>query len=255
MPAPAVVDQAVGIYRDIGRDVRGLMKVSAVWFVLQLAANIGFAPLIANARPEDMAAGQFGISMLFLLLSLLTFYAVHVYWHQPGQTASWLPRLSPRPLLHYVLWQAAVIMGTGILGMLIALPLQILWGVFNTIPDAEGKPMLAALPFYIELLPPFFMLVMYSRMVLVGPLVLRNVEMPFRLSQRYTSGSTWRVAMVQMLLIIPLLLPIILWSRLGRYEINVWELAALAAFYSAGMIVFTWVYVALAEREYKRQVK
>lgn len=245
--------QVVDVYRGLGRDLPGLAKVSAVWFGLHVLASYLLAPATTQMETDMNDPRQLLLAVFFTLLALLNLYAVHVFLLEPDAPARWLPPFSK--LVHYVGVMFGVILFAGLGGVVFSLPFHIAWGVAMQTKGVGGEVIIPALPFYLELLPTVFMMGLFSRYLLAAPLLLRDADYPFRASVNFTHGQVLRLTGVQFFMLLPLLLPIVLWSRLGRYDVDGGPLLLLTVFYSLAIMVFLWLYARLMENEYARLVK
>jgi len=245
--------QAIDVYRGLGRDGAGLAKVSAIWFGLHVLASYLLAPVATHPYADMGVLFELLVSLGFTLLMVANYYAVHIFLLEPDAPPRWLPPLKGMSRYVGVMFSVTIFAWMG--GLIFSIPFHLAWDVVMQIKGIGGEIITPALPFYFELLPSIFMALLFSRYLLTAPLLLRGADHPFHASIRYLRGHVIRLTVLGFILVLPFLLPIVLWMRVGRYELSDGPLLLLSLFYSLANLVMVWLEVRLMENEYARRVK
>lgn len=238
----SILDTLVSVYARTFAGFGSLARVSALWFVLAVIGEI------LRRSGESAAGGAVSVlalmgMLLHLIAALSGWYFAHCSLYKPKEKTTLLPTLTQ---FRFIGVQTLNVIFLGIIGGGIVGLLGLFWIHDISLQTQEEIQNSAQSASFLGL--PFVLLI-FGRLLLMAPLMVRNQKQSFRVSWKATKGRTLRLFMLQLGCLIPT----------GGTE----AVAALLRSFAAPLIVpaivsvigvflSLWLYTRLAEDEYAR---
>lgn len=221
-----------------------LMKAIAPWFVLAvvghgLTGGVETSAVQSGAMPLDKMLG----SIIALLAAFMGWYGAHRCIYHGVQGGDFIP--GPRQA-KFIWAQLLNLLGMIVVAIGVLLPLAIAAAVsMPDLPEADIQRFanrIAMLAFPI-------MLILFSRLLLMAPLMIRDLPKPFTTSCNLTKGHVLELTLLQILSLAPLLITQPLAGMLSG--VSLWGAVIITEIGGFASIL---LYTQLAEDEYTRLV-
>lgn len=238
-----LISELIGIFIRLKLQAPQLVKVSLVWFsITALGVAMTGVPSLLE-RPTVMTPLALAGSVIYLFGVLAGWYSTHRFLVNPQQAAEYIP--SNRQL-RFMITQVVIILFMSMAAAILILPLAMnhmpAYDNYMTFEQAQAQARAASTPYMPVVM--LFMVLLFSRLLLVAPLIVRDEKQALRRSWRATRGQTIRLFLLQLGCIIPAALGGLLAGLLSF----VFPLAVVLS--TAGLFVSLLAYTQLAETEY-----
>ena len=221
-----------------------LMKAIAPWFALAVLVHgftggVGSKAVQSGAMPLDQMLG----SIIALFAALMGWYGAHRCIYHGVQGADFIP--GPRQA-KFIWAQLLNLLGMIVVATGVLVPLAVAASI--SMPDLPAADIqrfanrIAMLAFPI-------MLILFSRLLLMAPLMIRDLPKPFTTSCNLTKGHVLELTMLQVLSLAPLVITQPLAWMLS--DISAWATVIITEIGGFASIL---LYTQLAEDEYTRLV-
>jgi hypothetical protein len=241
----AVLSELIGIFVRLQLKAVPLAKISLLWVVITAAglALTGSADFFSTPPlPSPTAlAGQ----VVYLFGVLAGWYTAHRYLLDPSRPAEFIP--SNRQL-RFIGTQVIILLGLSVAAALLLSPLAFMsmpsMDTYLTQAQAQLAAQQAAKPYMP--LATFITVLVFSRLLLVAPYIVRDHKQAVRRSWRSTKGHTVRLFLLQ----IGCLVPVVLATVIARLVDFLYPVAVIIS--TVGLFICLLAYTQLAETEYER---
>lgn len=237
-----ILDALVSVYARTFAGFSSLARVSALWFVLAVIGEV------LRRSGENAAGGAVSVlalmgMLLHLVATLSGWYFAHCSLYQPKEKTSLLPTLTQFRFIGVQTLNVIIlaVIGGGIVGIL-----GLFW-IHDIGLQTEEEIQSSAQSASFLGLP--FVLLIFGRLLLMAPLMVRNQKQSFRVSWKATKGRTLRLFMLQLGCLIPTGGTESIAALLRTFEV---PLVVSAVVSVTGVFLSLWLYTRLAEDEYAR---
>lgn len=241
--------ELIGVYGHVWHVRKPLFRLSVVWLGLAMLGLYitGRADMVSVSL--DGSLSQTLGSLIHLFAVLAGWYCAHRFLLDPRQKVDYLP--SPLQA-KFIGTQALLIISLSLVTGLILAPFTLLFmpPLDATLPPEQIQAQAAAASRQFAPLVFALMLWLFSRLILVAPLLVRDAPQAVRASWRATKGHWLRLFALQMGVLLPMIVGSLVALALAKV------LPVFGMFFSTvGLFISLLLYTQLAETEFKALLK
>lgn len=238
----SILDTLVSVYARTFAVCRRLAQVSVLWFFLALVGEI------LRRSGESAAGGAVSVlalmgMLLHLIAALSGWYFAHCSLYKPNEKITLLPTLTQ---FKFIGVQALNVILLGAVSGVIVGVLGLFWihdigsRTQEEIQNGAQSASFFGMP---------FVLLIFGRLLLMAPSMVRNQKQSFRVSWKATKGRTLRLFMLQLGCLIPTGGAESIAALLRAFDAPLIVPAVISVI---GVFLSLWLYNRLAEDEYAR---
>lgn len=237
----------LSLYQRVWGDVHSLAIISLVWMGLAMIGDM----IVRSALTTATTAGQLNAAamagfILHLLATLSGWYFAHRFMINPQIPLRTVP---DRIQLKFVGVQIVNLIVLSVLGGAVIGLLGVVW-IMNAAYRPAADLMTDSQAASILSLP--IIVLIFSRLLLMSPLMARGLSPALRQSWRATKGHIWRLFALQVACLLPLALTEPVAGLLQKFGLPAFVPASVSV---AGIFFSLWLYTRLAEDEYVRLIR